>query len=88
MMLNYNHLLDEYRSLWKGRNLVSKEGAEYILKEAIARELKDENSHPRVRKPIFEKYFLATKRVIESDLTEESKLALILLHLEQVEQMK
>ncbi|WNS73872.1 hypothetical protein RRV45_13185 [Bacillus sp. DTU_2020_1000418_1_SI_GHA_SEK_038] len=78
--MDYQNLLDEYRKLWKNRSLSADESAEFILKEAIVRELKDENAHPRVRKTLMEKYYMATKRIIESELSERSKLALIELH--------
>ncbi|WP_066299528.1 hypothetical protein [Bacillus sp. FJAT-29937] len=83
--MNYQYLLDEYRKLWKNRSLLADESAELILKEAIVRELKDENAHPRVRKSLLEKYYLATKRIIESELSDESKIALVQLHLELME---
>ncbi|MEH7124814.1 hypothetical protein V7149_10155 [Bacillus sp. JJ1503] len=81
----YQNLLDEYRKLWKNRSLLADESAELILKEAIVRELKDENAHPRVRKSLMEKYYMATKRIIESELSDQSKIALIQLHLELTE---
>ncbi|MFC7783683.1 hypothetical protein ACFQWC_04190 [Rossellomorea sp. GCM10028870] len=82
---SFDVLLEAYRQIWKNRLLIS-EGAssENILKEAIKRELLDGNSHPRVRKSKEEKYLSATKRIIESDLTSEEKVALIKLHLEMV----
>lgn len=83
--MDFNYLLAEYRKLWKNRSLHADESAEKILKEAITRELKDENAHPRVRKQQYEKYYMATKRIIESELSEESKLALIQLHQELME---
>ena len=85
MEMNYQYFLDEYRKLWKNRPLLEDQSAEFILKEAIARELKDENAHPRVRKSIQEKYYMATKRIIESDLSDQSKIALVQLHLELLE---
>ncbi|MBY0124541.1 hypothetical protein [Bacillus sp. S/N-304-OC-R1] len=79
-MTDFDFLLAEYRKLWKNRPLVSDESAESVLKEAIIRELKDENAHPRVRKTPIEKYQMATKRISESELAEQSKVALISLH--------
>ena len=85
---NFQYLLVEYRSLWKNRQLSGENDAEIILKEAIVRELKDENAHPRVRKSRYEKYYLATKRIMESKLSERNKQSLLQLHIEQMEQMK
>ncbi len=85
---NFDHLLNEYRKLWNNRKLTGDDEAELLLKEAIARELKDENSHPRVRKPLYEKFFLAVKRITSSSLDDVDKNALIELHIEQLESMK
>jgi hypothetical protein len=86
--LNFTHLLNEYRKLWNNRKLAGDEDAEAVLKEAIERELKDENSHPRVRKPLYEKFFLAVKRVTGSNLDAADKNSLIKLHIEMLERMK
>ncbi|PWW30180.1 hypothetical protein DFO73_10362 [Cytobacillus oceanisediminis] len=88
MELNFTHLLNEYRKLWNNRKLAGDEDAEAVLKEAIERELKDENSHPRVRKPLYEKFFLAVKRVTGSNLDAADKNSLIKLHIEMLERMK
>ncbi|SFA91916.1 MULTISPECIES: hypothetical protein [unclassified Bacillus (in: firmicutes)] len=78
---NFDDLLNQYRHIWNNRNLIADEKeSEEILKEAIKRELLDENSHPRVRKNSFEKYFYAVKRVLSSQLSETNKLKLIELH--------
>ncbi|KAB2338161.1 hypothetical protein F7731_00895 [Cytobacillus depressus] len=89
-MLDYKCLLNEYRKLWKNRPLFVEEGSESeaILKEAIMREMKDENAHPRVRKNPMDKFYLATKRIMESELADESKLALMRLHIELMMLMK
>lgn len=86
--INFNQLLKEYRTLWNNRLLSGDEEAEYILKTAITRELKDENSHPRVRKSPYEKFYFAVKRVMESHLTENDKQLLIQVHLEMMENIK
>jgi hypothetical protein len=86
--LNFTHLLNEYRKLWNNRKLAGDEDAEAVLKEAIERELKDENSHPRVRKTLYEKFFLAVKRVTGSNLDAADKNSLIKLHIEMLESMK
>lgn len=86
--INFNQLLIEYRTLWNNRLLSADEEAEQILKTAITRELKDENSHPRVRKSVHEKFYFAIKRVMESHLAENDKQLLIQVHLEIMEQLK
>ncbi|WP_053366838.1 hypothetical protein [Bacillus sp. FJAT-27245] len=78
---DFARLLGDYRKIWNNRLLVKEdESNETILKEAIARELKDGNSHPRVRKPVHSKYYSAVKRILESGLSTEAKLELIELH--------
>ncbi|WP_079509424.1 hypothetical protein [Mesobacillus jeotgali] len=83
--IEYEKLLNEYRLIWNNRRLDSCNNPEETLRDAILRDLKDENSHPRARRPLKEKYYLATKRVIESSLACESKTALIQIHLELAE---
>lgn len=80
--VDYEKLLDEYRQIWQNRKLQSDQGPEEVLKEAINRDLKDENAHPRARRTLMEKYYLATKRILEASLASESKIMLIQLHME------
>ncbi|MBT2677864.1 hypothetical protein J7E38_02565 [Bacillus sp. ISL-35] len=68
--------------IWNNRRLESAQEPEEILRDAILRDLRDENSHPRARKSLKDKFFLATKRIMESSLSTESKVILIQLHLE------
>lgn len=85
----YQSLLEEYQTIWKNRMLISENrSAEEILKETIKRELLDENSHPRARKPIHDKYILASKRIIESGLSSDTKIELLQLHVELLEYLK
>ncbi|NQD65925.1 hypothetical protein HP456_08310 [Bacillus haikouensis] len=82
----YHILLENYRSIWKNRLLpAGNKAPEVILKEAIMRELLDENSHPRVRKPLNAKYVSSAKRILESDLSPDSKIELLRLHIEMLE---
>lgn len=71
-------LLSAYKQLWSNRSL-EKEGVQdkERLIEAIKVELKDELTHPRVRKKPTEKYILAIQRVINSELEELDQLSLI-----------
>lgn len=79
-------VIEAYRSLWNNR-LLNEGDDEGILREAISRELKDEFSHPRVRKQPHDKYYLATKRVIDSDIESELKLSLLIIHVEEMEKI-
>ncbi|AYA76702.1 MULTISPECIES: hypothetical protein [unclassified Robertmurraya] len=79
-------VLEGYRSLWNNR-LLNEGDDEDVLREAISRELKDEFSHPRVRKQPHEKYYLATKRVIDSDIESDLKLSLLTIHVEEMEKI-
>ncbi len=88
MSPDYEKLLNEYRKLWNNRKLEEDTDAENILKKAISRELRDENSHPRVRKTIYEKFYLAVKRIAHSDLDDKSKEALIQIHIHEAEGLK
>jgi hypothetical protein len=86
--VDYEILLEQYRELWNNRRLESINSAEEVLKEAIGRDLRDENSHPRARRSLMEKYFLASKRIIESSLPNESKLILVQMHIDIAETIK
>ncbi|MDT0160560.1 hypothetical protein [Bacillus sp. AG4(2022)] len=85
---DYAYLLSQYRQLWNNRRLEGTGSAEDILKEAIRRELKDENAHPRARKRVAEKFYLAVKRLTDSDMPNEDKLFLIDMHCQVYEQIR
>ncbi|QOR68942.1 hypothetical protein IM538_14445 [Cytobacillus suaedae] len=88
IILDYNKLLAAYRSLWTNRELKALEGDEKeILLEAIERDLKDENAHPRVRKDPHIKFFWAVKRIGQGAISDEEKLQLIDIHIEIVERL-
>jgi len=83
---NFDQLLEEYRSIWNNRLLHKGEcSSEELLTEAIKRELLDENSHPRIRKNKYEKYFFAIKRIINSSVSDSTKVTLIKIHMEIME---
>lgn len=85
---DYPFLLNEFRKIWNNRLFdLGKGNEEEILKEVIRRELQDMNSHPRVRKHCFEKYFSAVNKIVHSSLLDESKLQLIQLHNELMEEL-
>lgn len=83
----FDFLLQQYRLLWNNRKLIEEDTAESVLKKAILQELKDENSHPRVRKSPHEKYFSAIKRIMDSSLPDGVKLSLIKLHTNLMEDL-
>jgi hypothetical protein len=89
METNYEMLLKVYKKIWNNRELSSKENeADMILKDAVWRELRDENSHPRVRKPKEVKYYFAVKRITESSLVIKDKYMLIEYYTLQLEELR
>ncbi len=89
IFLDYKKLLAAYRSLWVNRELKTEEGDEKeTLLEAIERDLKDENAHPRVRKAPHTKFLWATKRIGQGAISDEEKLRLIHIHIEIVERLE
>lgn len=84
---SFDQLLHDYRLIWNNRLLHTEGGeSELILHEAIKRDINDENSHPRIRRNKYEKFYLATKRIIEASIPSQSKIDLILLHRKMVEE--
>ena len=77
---HFTKLLEAYRSLWHNRKLAGIDSAESILLEAVRRELLDENAHPRTRRTVHEKFYLAAKRIVESELDNSDKVKLFELH--------
>jgi hypothetical protein len=87
-LVDFNFLLNQYRAIWNNRLLSASEGtSEEVLKEAITRELLDENSHPRIRKNRYEKYYLSIKRLMDSSILPEAKLSLTQVHNELMEEL-
>lgn len=81
--MNSKDLLQSYRSLWKNRALAtSEENPDIVLMIAIEKELRDENAHPRVRKDKQKKLIAAIKRINDSSLSSDMKVALIDIHFE------
>ncbi|WP_096155432.1 hypothetical protein [Bacillus sp. FJAT-45066] len=77
--MNTGELLIIYKNLWNSRNLenVKDIDIEVVLKELMKRELKDELTHPRVRKNPYEKFYFAVTRITNAEITDEEKVALI-----------
>lgn len=85
---NDQFLLTEFRKLWKHRLLAIGEHSDHeILTEAIKRELLDENSHPRIRKNRYEKYYLSIRKIVAASIESEAKLLLIQRYNEQMEEL-
>jgi hypothetical protein len=81
-------LLEAYRSLWSNRSLpATAEEARAVLIEAIQRDLKDEMTHPRLRKSPYEKFALALKRISDSSLSAEAKYLLIRIYVTEAEKL-
>lgn len=79
--INFDELLAEYRMIWNNRMLAASDrNSEETLTEAVKRELLDENSHPRIRKNKFEKYYSAISRITQSTISNEAKVSLIHVH--------
>jgi hypothetical protein len=79
--INFDELLAEYRMIWNNRMLdASDRSSEETLTEAVKRELLDENSHPRIRKNKFEKYYSAISRITQSTISNDAKVSLIHVH--------
>ncbi|MGX6444088.1 hypothetical protein ACWM35_12805 [Neobacillus sp. K501] len=87
--VHFEAMLAQYRKIWNNRILaVSDLNSEEILKEAVKRELLDENSHPRIRKNKFEKYYSAINRIVNSELTNEAKVDLIHVHNQIMDELR
>ncbi|WP_153126450.1 hypothetical protein [Peribacillus tepidiphilus] len=81
-------LLQAYLQIWNNRGIQSEDDAGTVLKELIKRELLDENSHPRVRKNKYEKFYLSVKRLAESSLHPEEKVALLAFYISTMQDLQ
>ncbi|CAG9621791.1 hypothetical protein [Sutcliffiella rhizosphaerae] len=72
-----DHLTTLYKQLWNNRSLNEDSVGTDVLQMAIQKELKDEMTHPRIRKQPHEKYILAIKRILLSSLSEKDQILLI-----------
>lgn len=73
-------MIDAYRKLWKNRAGAEEIETEEQLEQKIRIELKDELTHPRIRKPVKEKLAYAAERIEQSDLAELQKVRLLGLY--------
>ncbi|WP_108671476.1 hypothetical protein [Peribacillus acanthi] len=79
--ISHSELLKCYQQIWNNRIIAEGEDPLAVLQELIKRELLDENSHPRIRKSKYEKFYMSTARLMESSLDENEKSALLQLYL-------
>lgn len=86
--INYDQLLIAYQSLWKNRSFPVKQYSRTTLEYFIKKELMDENSHPRVRASIYEKFYLGSKRILHSSLSSNEQIQLLTIYKEQMEELK
>lgn len=85
----YEELLQAYLCIWNNRSVEHEheQDKKGILLELVRRELLDENAHPRVRKPVYEKFYYSMKRLAESNLSSNKIHALTTVYLYEMEQL-
>lgn len=72
-----------YTALWNNRRLSGSTLKE--VEEAIDLELLDQRTHPRLRKPLQEKFVLAVQRIVNSRLEPIEKCELVELHTKRLQ---
>ncbi|WP_110927826.1 hypothetical protein [Bacillus massiliglaciei] len=82
---DYAILLKAYVEIWNNRTQIETAEPEAVLKELILRELLDENTHPRARRTIYEKFFVSIQKIMASNLGEQEKNALTEFYIGQME---
>lgn len=87
-MADYDYLLEQYRLLLHNRELPVEENSEKTLIKAMKSELKDEHTHPRLRRSLYEKFYSAVQRILQSSLALEEKLIFIEMYKTLVQQLK
>lgn len=84
----FNDLLKNYRELWNNRVLYSTiEDSEFILRDAIKKDIMDELTHPRVRKDKMTKFYWAVRRINDSSIDPQIKLELIHVYIEELDKL-
>jgi hypothetical protein len=84
-MMDAKEILDAYRQLWINRELPIEIDETETLRAAIEKELKDEMTHPRLRKSPYEKFHISVKRIVASSLNDDYKIKLIVSHINVLE---
>jgi hypothetical protein len=92
MEYSFSSLIETYRRLWMNRSLttetLNEQESKTLLYETIAKELRDEMTHPRTRQSAEVKFYYAVKRIMNSDLPDHEKLSLIHIYINVMEQLK
>ncbi|BDG36483.1 hypothetical protein [Saccharococcus caldoxylosilyticus] len=92
MEYSFSSLIETYRRLWMNRSLttetLNEQESKTLLYETIAKELRDEMTHPRTRQSAEVKFYYAVKRIMNSDLSDHEKLSLIHIYINVMEQLK
>ncbi|WP_226666661.1 hypothetical protein [Metabacillus litoralis] len=86
--MDYRDLLEAYRMLWTNRTLPVKKDEYTTLISSIEKEMKDEMTHPRLRKTSTEKFHSSVTRIISSSLNNKQKVQLIELHISVIERIR
>lgn len=88
-MLDFNHLLNQYAKLLH-LSLSNEEDADAKsrLYSLMKTELLDERTHPRLRIKPEEKYYIAIKRVLRGELSQNDQLSLIQLYTHTLDAIK
>ncbi|AQX55295.1 hypothetical protein LZP85_05730 [Priestia flexa] len=81
-MISDEQLFSAYQKLWVNRSFSNQDNlsVKEKLSYAIQKDLRDEMTHPRVRKSPEVKYELAVQRINNSSLAHSEQLALIDLY--------
>ncbi|MCP1188833.1 hypothetical protein NKR17_07015 [Priestia flexa] len=81
-MISDEQLFSAYQKLWVNRSFSNQDNlsVKEKLSYAIQKDLRDEMTHPRVRKSPEVKYELAVQRINNSNLAHSEQLALIDLY--------
>jgi hypothetical protein len=83
--MDAKELLEAYRQLWSNRALPVENDEVETLRASIEKELKDEMTHPRLRKNPHVKFHLSIKRIVSSTLNDDQKVKLIDWHIKVLE---
>lgn len=78
--MDAKELLEAYRQLWSNRALIVEQDENETLRVSIEKELRDEMTHPRLRKGCYEKFYMSVKRINSSGLSDSQKVKLIDLY--------
>lgn len=84
---NEQKLLLLYLKIWNNRQL-DYASEDKLIFELIRRELLDENTHPRVRKNKFEKFYTSIERLSASELKDDEKVLLLDVYVQMMKQLK